>query len=479
LGYLIKEIDVSLKSEEVDATIASLLNYLKKSKQIIYYQDKEIYRPLAMRGENFSAIDIFSENKIYKLMPSILNDLLEMIDSSRSYRLSKVDLKKCLQVEIPALISEKKIRLNNNEQNIICILLINEILGLGPLELLLQNSSISDILVNDIDKVYIEIGGKLHLTSVKFYSKEHLLNIIKKIASRCGRKIDESTPYVDARLEDGSRVNAIIPPVAIDSSVLSIRRFNNTKLSLSQLVKRSALSPDMASVLAIIVNAKFNIIISGGTGSGKTTLLNALSWAIHYKDRIITIEDSAELQLQQPHVVRLETRNNNIEGEGAITQRDLIINALRMRPDRIILGEARGSEAFDLLQAMNTGHEGSMCTIHANSPKDALSRLANMIAMSEMDLSETFILEQVGRTINIIVQIERLRDGSRKVTSINQVYLDDNKKIIIEPLYELSFSQDGKKTNIKFARTEYSLYNTKKLIQHELYDYYEQLMQDV
>ena len=297
----------------------------------------------------------------------------------------------------------------------------HELFGLGPLEPLLKDSSISDILVNSHGTIYIEKRGKLELTNVAFKDDEHLMRVIERIVSSVGRRIDESSPMVDARLKDGSRVNAIIPPLSIDGPVLSIRRFGTEPLRMNALVENQALTKDIADMLEMCVNARLNVLISGGTGAGKTTLLNALSAYISEDQRIVTIEDSAELQLQQPHVVRLETRPPNIEGRGEVTQRDLVRNALRMRPDRIVIGEVRGAEAIDMLQAMNTGHDGSLTTIHANTPRDALARLETMIQMTGMRLSERAMRQQVASAVDMVLQVARLSDGSRRVTSISEI----------------------------------------------------------
>jgi pilus assembly protein CpaF len=297
----------------------------------------------------------------------------------------------------------------------------HELFGLGPLEPLLKDSSISDILVNSHGTIYIEKKGKLELTNVAFKDDEHLMRVIERIVSSVGRRIDESSPMVDARLKDGSRVNAIIPPLSIDGPVLSIRRFGTEPLRMNALVENQALTKDIADMLEMCVNARLNVLISGGTGAGKTTLLNALSAYIPEEQRIVTIEDSAELQLQQPHVVRLETRPPNIEGRGEVTQRDLVRNALRMRPDRIVIGEVRGGEAIDMLQAMNTGHDGSLTTIHANTPRDALARLETMIQMTGMRLSERAMRQQVASAVDMVLQVARLSDGSRRVTSISEI----------------------------------------------------------
>ena len=297
----------------------------------------------------------------------------------------------------------------------------HELFGLGPLEPLLADPTISDILVNRHNTIYIERRGKIEATNVTFKDDEHLMRVIERIVSSVGRRIDESSPMVDARLQDGSRVNAIIPPLSIDGPVLSIRRFGSEPLRMAALIENQALTKDIADMLQMCVNARLNCLISGGTGAGKTTLLNALSAFIPEDERIVTIEDSAELQLQQPHTVRLETRPPNIEGRGEVTQRDLVKNALRMRPDRIVIGEVRGGEAIDMLQAMNTGHDGSLTTVHANTPRDALARLETMIQMTGMRLSDRAMRQQVAAAINLVVQVARLSDGSRRVTSISEI----------------------------------------------------------
>ena len=297
----------------------------------------------------------------------------------------------------------------------------HELFGLGPLEPLLADPTISDILVNSHNTIYIERRGKIEATNVRFKDDEHLMRVIERIVSSVGRRIDESSPMVDARLQDGSRVNAIIPPLSIDGPVVSIRRFGADPLRMAALVENKALTKDIADMLQMVVHARLNLLISGGTGAGKTTLLNALSAFIPETERIVTIEDSAELQLQQPHVVRLETRPPNIEGKGEVTQRDLVRNALRMRPDRIVIGEVRGGEAIDMLQAMNTGHDGSLTTIHANTPRDALARLETMIQMTGMRLSDRAMRQQIASAINMVIQVARLTDGTRRIISISLV----------------------------------------------------------
>jgi len=319
------------------------------------------------------------------------------------------------------LLNEQSRPINSKVRKILIKLIIDEILGLGPLETLLEDPSIADILINRYDSIYVERRGKLERVSVQFYDNKHLLNIIDRIVSSVGRRVDESSPMVDARLKDGSRVNAIIPPLALDGPILSIRRFTVDKLTAEQLIDYGAMSRDMGELIKAAVTGKLNVLISGGTGSGKTTLLNILSGYIPENERIITIEDSAELQLQQPHTVRLETRPANIEGKGEISQRDLVKNCLRMRPDRIVIGEVRGAEAIDMLAAMNTGHEGSMTTLHANSARDALSRLENMICMGGFDMPIHNIRAQICSAINLVIQLQRQEDGGRRITSIQEI----------------------------------------------------------
>jgi pilus assembly protein CpaF len=299
--------------------------------------------------------------------------------------------------------------------------ILDEIFGLGPLEPLLKDPTVSDILVNRFDRVYIERAGKLELTGFSFKDNAHLMQIIERIVSRVGRRVDESSPMVDARLADGSRVNAIIPPLAIDGPCLSIRRFGRDPITARQMIENQTLTEPMLELLSAMVKGKLNILVSGGTGAGKTTLLNVLSGYIPNSDRIVTIEDAAELQLKQEHVVRLETRPPNIEGKGAVRQRQLVINSLRMRPDRIVVGEVRGEEAFDMLQAMNTGHEGSLTTVHANTPRDALARIENMVSMANLSIPERAVRHQIASAIHAVIQIARLSDGTRKVITVSEI----------------------------------------------------------
>ena len=319
--------------------------------------------------------------------------------------------------------------------------ILDEIFGLGPLEPLLKDHTISDILVNRFDRVYIERAGKLELTGLSFKDNTHLMQIIERIVSRVGRRVDESSPMVDARLADGSRVNAIIPPLAIDGPCLSIRRFGREPVTARQMIENQSLTESMLELLSAMVKGRLNILVSGGTGAGKTTLLNVLSGYIPNTDRIVTIEDAAELQLKQEHIVRLETRPPNIEGKGAVRQRQLVINSLRMRPDRIVVGEVRGEEAFDMLQAMNTGHEGSLTTVHANSPRDAMARVENMVSMANLNIPERAVRHQIASAVHAVVQIARLSDGTRKVITVTEITGMDNDSIGMQDIF--SFDRSG------------------------------------
>jgi pilus assembly protein CpaF len=348
-----------------------------------------------------------------KLLDQINLDSLASIENDRVRAEVRQAVLKIVESEPNLLTGPEKQQISEE--------VLHEVFGLGPLEPLLQDPSISDILVNGCKQVYVERGGLLEPTNVRFHDDGHLLRIIDKIVSQVGRRVDESNPMVDARLSDGSRVNAIIPPLAVDGPLLSIRRFSTDKLMPADLVEKCSVTPGMMKLLEAAVKARLNIIVSGGTGSGKTTLLNALSVFISPKERIVTIEDAAELQLKQPHVVRLETRPANLEGHGIVRQRQLLVNSLRMRPDRIIVGEVRGEEALDMLQAMNTGHDGSLTTVHANSPRDAISRLEVMISLANANMHLAAIRQQIASAVHIIVQAARLSDGSRRVINITEV----------------------------------------------------------
>jgi pilus assembly protein CpaF len=351
------------------------------------------------------------------------------------------EARKQIRGAIQKLIDEESVPLSTQTRNQIIKEIEDDILGLGPLEALLYDPTISDILVNNFEKVYVERFGKLELTPVRFNDNNHLMKIIDRIVSRVGRRIDESSPMVDARLQDGSRVNAIIPPLALDGPSVSIRRFSVDKMTLDGLVEKNALSGSMAEFLKGVAQSKLNIIISGGTGSGKTTMLNAISNFIPKDERVITLEDSAELQLQLPHVVRLETRAENVEGKGAVTLRDLVRNSLRMRPDRVVIGEVRSGEAFDMLQAMNTGHDGSLATLHANTPRDALARLENMVSMAGLEIPVKAIRKQISSAVHIVIQLYRLEDGSRRVMSIQEVEGMEGEIITLSEIFK--FNRQG------------------------------------
>ena len=382
------------------------------------------------------------DNRSYReLKQRIHSLLLERVDLESMQRLTQEQIRDELRSLVERLLDEEAVVINDVERKNLTRDIRNEMLGFGPLETLLSDPTVSDILVNGHKQVYVERRGKLELTDVVFNDDAHLMKIIDKIVSRVGRRIDESSPMVDARLPDGSRVNAIIPPLAIDGPVMSIRRFSVDPLRLADLVSYASMTPEMAEVLQGLGKAKMNILISGGTGSGKTTMLNVISGFIGHTERIVTVEDAAELQLQQPHVVRLETRPPNIEGKGEVSQRALVRNALRMRPDRIILGEVRGAEALDMLGAMNTGHEGSMATIHANTPRDAITRLENMISMAAANLPSKAIRQQISSAISVVVQVSRLIDGKRKVTSIQEITGMEGDVITMQEIF--SFKQTG------------------------------------
>ena len=382
------------------------------------------------------------DNRSYRELKQRIHALLlERVDLESMQRLTQEQIRDELRSLVERLLDEEAVVINDAERKNLTRDIRNEMLGFGPLETLLSDPTVSDILVNGHKQVYVERRGKLELTDVVFNDDAHLMKIIDKIVSRGGRRIDESSPMVDARLPDGSRVNAIIPPLAIDGPVMSIRRFSVDPLRLADLVAYTSMTAEMAEVLQGLGKAKMNILISGGTGSGKTTMLNVISGFIGHTERIVTVEDAAELQLQQPHVVRLETRPPNIEGKGEVSQRALVRNALRMRPDRIILGEVRGAEALDMLGAMNTGHEGSMATIHANTPRDAITRLENMISMAAANLPSKAIRQQISSAISVVVQVSRLIDGKRKVTSIQEITGMEGDVITMQEIF--SFKQTG------------------------------------
>jgi pilus assembly protein CpaF len=373
--------------------------------------------------------------------------VIELLDLNAISAMSQDAVTAQLTKLIEQLLQQESVALNQRERAQITQDILHEVLGLGPLEPLLADQTVNDILVNGHKQVFVERSGKLELTSVRFKDNAHLKKIIEKIVSRVGRRIDESVPMVDARLADGSRVNAIIPPLAIDGPSLSIRKFSKDPLQLYHLVEKRSLTPEIGELLQSIVRARLNVLVSGGTGSGKTTLLNVLSGFIPNDERIVTIEDAAELQLRQDHVVRLETRPANIEGKGEIAQRELVKNALRMRPDRIILGEVRGAECLDMLQAMNTGHDGSLTTVHANSCRDALTRVETLVSMAGFNLAAKAMRHYVSSALDVIIQIARLSDGTRKLISLQEVVGMEGDLITLQELF--SFQQTGLDENRK------------------------------
>ncbi len=366
--------------------------------------------------------------------------LMEHIDPTAAADLPRPELADQVGEVVGELLVQEKINLNLTEQRDLVSLLLDDMLGLGPLEPLLADDTISDIMVNGPNQVYVEQKGKIILTDVHFRDNQHLMNVAQRIVTAVGRRVDESSPICDARLADGSRVNVIAPPLAIDGASISIRKFTKDKITLDKMLEFGSITPPLAKLLKIAGACRLNILISGGTGSGKTTMLNALSRMIDKGERVVTIEDAAELQLQQPHVVRLETRPANLEGGGEITMRDLVKNALRMRPDRIILGEIRGGEAIDMLQAMNTGHDGSMGTIHANRPREALTRLENMVNMAGLHLPAKAIREQISASLDLIVQVQRMRDGGRRTTHVTEVVGMEGDVITTQDLFKFEFT---------------------------------------
>ncbi len=371
----------------------------------------------------------------YDIKADVFSAMIDTIDLAQLTRMDNDSAREEIRDVVTEIIALKNLAMSIADQEMILEDICNDVMGFGPLEPLLSRDDIADIMVNGADNTFIEVDGKVQLTSVKFRDNQQLMNICQRIVSQVGRRVDESSPICDARLLDGSRVNVIAPPLAIDGPTLTIRKFKKDKLTLAQLTKFGSITPEGATVLEIIGKSRCNVVISGGTGSGKTTLLNCLTAFIEPDERIITCEDAAELQLQQPHVVRLETRPPNLEGEGTVTMRDLVKNCLRMRPERIIVGEVRGPEAFDLLQAMNTGHDGSMGTLHANSPREALSRMESMITMGGFSLPSRTIRDMITSSVDIIVQASRLRDGSRRITHITEVLGMEGDVIITQDLF--------------------------------------------
>jgi len=382
-------------------------------------------------------------DEYFEIKTMIHSRLLDLLDLSLIDTLERNVLKAEIKSLIARILNEDEIRipLNFTERESLFAEILDEVLGLGPLEPFLQDPTVSDILVNTYNQIYLERFGRLEHTNARFKDDAHLMKIIDKIVSAVGRRVDESSPMVDARLDDGSRVNAVIPPLAIDGPMLSIRRFAAIPLELEDLIQYETLTPEIGEILKGIIKARLNAIISGGTGSGKTTLLNVVSRFVPEEERIVTIEDAAELQLQQEHVVRLETRPPNLEGKGEITQRDLVRNSLRMRPDRIIVGEVRAGESFDMLQAMNTGHDGSLTTIHSNSPRDALMRLETQVAMANLDIPSVFIRKFISSAIDIVIHTERFADGRRKLVSLQEITGMEGDVITLQEIF--SFKKTG------------------------------------
>ena len=379
---------------------------------------------------------------------AIHRKLIQRMDLDHVVQLGREGVRKEVAEIVEKLAAEENTPMTFQERERLSLEVLDEVFGLGPLEPLLHDHTISDILVNTYDSVYIERNGLLERTTIQFRDDAHLMSIIDRIISAVGRRVDESSPMVDARLQDGSRVNAIIPPLAIDGPILSIRRFGRDPLTADELLQNHTLTAPMLELLRGCVYGRMNILISGGTGAGKTTLLNVLSSFISNRERIITIEDAAELQLHQEHVVRLETRPPNVEGKGAVRQRQLVINSLRMRPDRIVVGEVRGDEALDMLQAMNTGHDGSLTTIHANAPRDALTRLETMVAMANLNIPESAIRRQVASALDLIIQVSRLSDGTRKITNISEVVGMEGEVVTMQDIFDFRKTGIGEKGEV-------------------------------
>ena len=405
-------------------------------RELLDDQSKQVFE-----YKNTSRVSAVSKANVISIKSFIHSKLLEEIDLDAMEKMSGDELKEQLKDGVKNLVLRNNLVVTEADLSRLVSEIQNEVIGLGPLELLLADPSISDILINGAFNIYVERRGRLEKSPVVFDSNDHLLKIIQKIVSRIGRRIDESSPMVDARLPDGSRVNAIIPPLALDGPSMSIRRFSEVPFTMADLIRHGSLNEQMAVVLSALVKVKTNILIAGGTGSGKTTLLNILSGYIPDNERIITIEDAAELRLQQPHVVRLETRQANVEGMGEVTQRILVRNSLRMRPDRIVIGEIRGVEVLDMLQAMNTGHEGSLTTVHANSAREAVIRLENMVGMAGVSVVQKSLRQQIASAISIVVHVSRLSDGKRKITSISEIVGMEGDVITMQDIF--TYEQSG------------------------------------
>ncbi|MGZ8335260.1 MAG: CpaF family protein [Allosphingosinicella sp.] len=422
---------------DIDATVP-----LERSDAMARLDDRQL-----QSGEQASSRSEGFEASIHRIKEQVLPRLLERVDPEAAATLSKDELAEEFRPIIGEVLAELKINLNRREQFALEKVLVDELLGLGPLEELLADAEVSDIMVNGPNQTYVERKGKLELAQIQFRDEEHLLQIAQRIVNKVGRRVDQTTPLADARLQDGSRVNVIIPPLSLRGTAISIRKFSEKPITVDMMKTWGSMSDKMATVLKIAGASRMNIVISGGTGSGKTTMLNAMSKLIDPGERVITIEDAAELRLQQPHWLPLETRPPNLEGQGAISIGDLVINALRMRPDRIILGEIRGRECFDLLAAMNTGHDGSMATLHSNSPRECLARMENMVMMSDIKVPKEAISRQIADSVDLIVQVKRLRDGTRRTTNITEVIGMEGDVIVTQELFKFEYldeTPDGK-----------------------------------
>ena len=454
LGKMIEEITrKTLEEKKITMSLLNQRDVITLMVNAIADRAKRDGSPGDQRGGQAAG----SRAAIDEAIPRIYPLVMERIDPEVAAKLQRSELARQLQSVVGEILLEQKIQLNQLEQRDLVTVLLDDMLGLGPLEPLLADESVSDIMVNGPKQVYVERRGKLDLTNVTFRNNGHVMSVATRIVTAIGRRIDESTPLVDARLADGSRVNIIAPPLAIDGTSISIRKFSKKGITLDIMAKQGNISPAMAVVLKIAARSRLNILISGGTGSGKTTLLNAMSQMIDEGERICTIEDAAELQLQQPHVVRLETRPPNLEGKGEITMRDLVKNTLRMRPDRIILGEIRGAEALDMLQAMNTGHDGSLCTIHANRPREALTRLENMVGMAGISLPGKAVRQQIAAAVHLILQVSRMRDGVRRITAVTEVVGMEGDIMTTQDLFTYQFEGEGADGKLKGSFTSSGL----------------------
>ena len=411
----------------------------------------DVTRPVLTKSEPTRSIPAKAtqnDQRLSDIKVAVFADLINSVDPAELARLDPQAVREEIADIVAEIISMRGMVLSAAEQQVVVVDICNDVLGLGPLEPLLARDDIADIMVNGAGKVYIEVSGQIQLTDIRFRDNAQLMNICQRIVSAVGRRVDEASPICDARLADGSRVNVIVPPLALDGPTLTIRKFKRDKLTLDKLISYGTISVAGAKVLEIAAACRCNILVSGGTGSGKTTLLNCLTRYIDEGERIVTCEDAAELQLQQPHVVRLETRPPNLEGAGQVSMRDLVKNCLRMRPERIIVGEVRGPEAFDLLQAMNTGHDGSMGTIHANTPRDALARVENMVAMGGYNLPAKAVREQIAAAVNVVVQASRLRDGTRKITHISEVIGMEGDIITLQDLFVFDMEGEDSHGNV-------------------------------